>query len=166
MKRIIQLFAFIFFVSNSYSQNSQLKMKIVSLRTYKNNIELCVEVNNLSNQEIAVYYQNIDQICSNLMYIRFVDTKSNQFHVLFPCTSVPDLNHIELTKNNSLFIDAGKQVSISYLFKKKDVKPYIKKKKIYKVIVGWHFKDIFIKTNFKNYFNDDVESNYVLFKNN
>lgn len=166
MKRIIQLFAFIFIASNSYSQNSQLKMKIVSLRTYRNNIELCVEVNNLSNQEIAIYYKNIDQICSNLMHIRFVDMKSDQFHILFPCTSVPDINYIELTKNNSLLVEAGKTVNINYSFSKKDIKPSIKRNKTYKVFVGWNFKDIFIKTDFNNYFNDDVESNYVLFKNN
>ena len=165
MKRIIQIFVLVFIVSYSYSQNSQLEMNIVSLKTCINNIELCVKVSNLSNQEIAVYYQNIDQICSNLMSIRFVDIKSNKFHILFPCSTVPDLNHIELTKDNSLLIDAGKSVNVKYLFKKRDIKPDIRRNKTYKVIVGWHFKDIFIKTDLKNYFNDDIESNYILFEN-
>jgi hypothetical protein len=165
MKRIIQLLEFIFIVSCLYSQTPQLKMKIISLNSHKKSIELCVEVDNLSSQEIAIYYQNIDQICSSLMSIKFIDTKNNQIHLVFPCTSIPDLNHIDLTDKNSLIIGAKNKVSINYSFNKKNLAPYLKKKRRYKVIVGWYFKDVFIKTDFKNYFNGDVESDSILFKN-
>jgi hypothetical protein len=166
MKIILQLLVFLFVISNACAQDKQLKLEIASIKSNKNSITINVDVINKTDKEIVVYIPDLLDICSGLMHIRFINTRNNRKHELFRCTSIADLDHIELNSKNSRIINSYNRVKIKYSFVKKHITPYLKKKNTYKVIVGWYFKDVFIKTDLKNYFNDDVESNYILFKNN
>lgn len=166
MKIFLQLIVFLFLISNVCAQDKQLKLEITSIKFNKNIITINVDVINISDKEIVVYIPDLLGICSGLMHIRFINTKNNMQHEFFRCNSWADLNHIELNSKNSRLINSNNRVRIKYSFVKKNITPHLKKMNTYKLIVGWYFKSVYIKTNLKNYFNDDVESNYILFKNN
>jgi hypothetical protein len=166
MKIILQLLVFLFVISNVCAQDKQLKLEITSIKSNKNSITINVEVINITDKEIVVYIPDLLDICSGLMHIRIINTRNNWKHEFYRCTSWADLDHIELNSKNSRLVNSNDRLRIKYSFLKKNITPYLKKNNTYKIIVGWYFKSVYIKTDLKNYFNDDVESNYILFKNN
>lgn len=165
MKKIIYLLGFLFIISNAYAQNRQLKMEITSVKSTKDSIAINIDVINVSDKKILVYLPDLQDICSSLMHIKFVDLKNNKFCEVLPCTYNANLKFLEINNKNSFILNSSEKKNIDYKFSKSNISPYLKKKYLYKVFVGWYFKDQYIKTSAENYFNDDVESNYVLFKN-
>jgi len=165
MNKIIYLLGFIFTISNAYAQDRQLKMEITNIKSNKDSITINIDVINVSDKEMVVYLPNLNSICSSLMHIKFIDLKNNKFCELLPCTYSANLKFIKLHSKNSFILNSGNKKNINYTFSKLNISPYLKKNYLYKVFVGWYLKDMYIKTSAENYFNDDVESNYVLFKN-
>lgn len=165
MKKIIYLLGFLFIISNAYAQNKQLKMEITSVKSIKDSIAINIDVTNVSDQKIVVYLPNLVSICSSLMYIKFIDLKNDKHYNVYPCNYNANLKFIEINNKNSFILNSSEKKNIDYKFSKTNISPYLKKKHLYKVFVGWLLKFIYIKTSVENYFNDDIESNYVLFKN-
>jgi len=165
MKKIIIMFELLFInVSNILSQE-KISLQFLSILSIKNEIRIKFEFENISDKDIALYIPTSQDICRQIFKIKFISVKDSTVHTYEPCTWYTDLSYIRLDCKNSIILMPKEKKIINMNLSKKHFSPFLSKDTSYKVLLEIYLKDINIQSIFSNYFNEDISSNYLIFKN-
>ena len=151
--------------STLFGQEKKIRLEIVDCVSTKTSVSFCLTIANMSNQPIVTYIPKKADICFRILKIKFIDLQNNKVHELNPCTSYTDLESITLNINNTLSLKPNEKFNQKFRFSKKDISPYLKRGKGYKLFVEWYLKGINFETDLKNLFQEDVNSNKIDFRN-
>lgn len=164
-KYIVILGLLVVFNSTLFGQEKRIKLEVVDCISNKTNISFCLTITNISNQPIVTYLPKKDDICFRILKIRFIDLQNDKVHELKPCAFYTDLESIILNSNNTLSLNPNDKFDQKFKFSKKDISPFLRRGKHYKLFVEWNLKGINFETDFKNLFQEDVKSNEICFRN-
>lgn len=152
--------------STLFGQEKRIRLDIVDCISTKTSVSFCLTIANMSNQPIVTYIPKKDDICYGLLKITFIDLQNNKVHEFYPCTfNAADLDCITLDCNNTLFLKPNEKFNQKFRFLKKDISPYLKRGKGYKLFVEWYLKGVCFKTDLKNLFQEDVNSSKIDLRN-
>lgn len=164
-KYMVILGLFVVFNSTLFGQEKRIKLDVVDCVSTKTSVSFCLTIMNMSNQPIATYLPKKDDICCHILKIKFIDLQNDKVHELNPCTFYTDLESIILNCNNTLFLNVNDKFDQKFNFSKKDISPFLRRGRHYKLFVDWNLKGINFETNFKNLVQEDVKSNEISFRN-
>ena len=133
-------------ISLSFTVFSQsagvLEIKIAEIKIDSDDVILFLKIENIGDETITVYKPNIEDVCSSILKIKFIDTKTNKTHELFPCEQIIDLDQIILNSTNMIHLNPNEIFIKPIKFKLRDISPFIRKGYSYKVFLEFNLKNV------------------------
>jgi hypothetical protein len=157
--------------STLFGQEKRIRLEIGDCMSTKTSGSFHLTVTNMSNQPIVTYLPKTADICLQILKIKFIDLQNNKVHEFDPCTLIADLDHIILNSKNTLSLKPNEKFTQKVRFSKKDIFPYLKRGKSYKLFVEWRLegvnfeKEVQFETDLNNLFQENVASNKIDFRN-
>lgn len=160
-KFIIFLIVFLIFSFNSFCQ-SNTSLKLIDLDFKKDSIQVKVEIVNNTGSSQRFYVPAEQDICLNILKIKFKNIKTEEVHEIIPCDEVVDLDSMDLTCCNSISLKSGEGFTKKFHFNIKQVSPFLQTGKKYSVSVELNFDSINFNTSLKNVYSGNLNSDQVL----
>jgi hypothetical protein len=146
---------------NVFSQNKMILIK--DLYCKEDSLIFYLEITNITNQDITIYKPELEDICFNLLKIKFIDLDKDKVSELFPCNQIIDLDRIVLDCDNSVYLKPQDKFGRTFKFNCKTISPYLIKNNYYKLFVELNLKNVTFETVLKYPFKNDIKSNEINF---
>lgn len=159
MKTFVIIFSLSFASLNVFSQNVQLK--IDEFKLDKDSACFSLEVINKMSKNVFIYKPKLEDICLNILKIKFINSETRQSHLLFPCDYIIDLDHIKLNCGNVISLNQEESFLKYFKFSIRDVSPFLNKGSIYTLYLELNFEKVQFVTDLDNVFQEDLQSNHI-----
>jgi len=163
MKHYLVILGFLLFSSLVYSQENKVNIILRDFSVCRDTLNFYMEVNNVSSQTVIIYTPKVEDICLNLMKIKFVNMSNNSVSELFPCDHIIDLEYIVIDEKNGVSLDSNKKLERNFKINVAKITPSLIKGETYKFFLELNLNEVPIKTNLKNVFLSNLKSNDVVF---
>lgn len=166
MKKSLFILGLLFYYTiNTFSPEADISLRLTSVVSENENIKISFEFENTSEKDIAVYIPDSADICRQILKIKFVSTKDSTVHTYEPCIWYADTKLLKLDCNNSMVL-APKEKKVIYMnLLKKEIFPKLKQNTSYSISLELYLKDAIGESVFVNYFDEDIVSNSLVYKN-
>ncbi len=163
MKRYITTVILLIFTFIAFAQEKKVDVVIKGFFIYHDSLSFYIEIENVSNQVITIYKPETEDICRNILKIRFIDLDNSVVSVLFPCRYIIDLDRIILDCHNSVYLNHNERFGKKFNFSATKISPFLVKGKSYKISVELNLKEVNFETDLKNIYKDDIKSDELEF---